>query len=76
MPYQVSEKFFSTTEQTYDKDTIVPSRIRAALKVIGLPFALEARPEGALARAGITKVTGANLGFSLEPTALMYAVGT
>ena len=47
----------------------------ASLKMAALPFAIPARPDGALARAGIAKLTGANLTFSLEPTALMYAVG-
>lgn len=47
----------------------------AALRVLPLPFRLEAQPGGALAKAGVGQVTSANLGFSLEPTCLMYAVG-
>jgi uncharacterized oligopeptide transporter (OPT) family protein len=47
----------------------------ASWRVIGLPFSLPTRAEGAVAQAGISKLTGANLGFSIEPTALMYAVG-
>jgi putative OPT family oligopeptide transporter len=35
----------------------------------------KARPDGALEKAGITGLSSANLGFSLEPTLMMYAVG-
>ena len=47
----------------------------ASLRVIGLPFGLTPRADGAVAQAGIGKLTAANLGFSIEPTAMMYAVG-
>lgn len=47
----------------------------ASLKAVGLPFSVAMRPEGAVAKAGIGKLSAANLGFSLEPTSLMYAVG-
>lgn len=47
----------------------------ASLKAIPLPFSVAVRPGGALAQTGASKITAANLGFSIEPTAMMYAVG-
>ena len=40
-----------------------------------MSWTLPVRPEGALAKGGLTGVTGANLGFSFEPTLMMYGVG-
>ena len=44
-------------------------------KRFGLPFRLAGQPGGALEKQGIAGLSGANLGFSLEPTMLMYGVG-
>ncbi len=46
-----------------------------ALKRLAMPWTLATRPEGALAKGGVSGLTGANLGFSFEPTLMMYGVG-
>jgi putative OPT family oligopeptide transporter len=46
-----------------------------SLKRLSMSWTLPVRPEGALAKSGLTGVTGANLGFSFEPTLMMYGVG-
>jgi putative OPT family oligopeptide transporter len=46
-----------------------------ALKRLAMPWTLPTHPEGALAKSGVSGLTGANLGFSFEPTLMMYGVG-
>jgi len=46
-----------------------------ALKRLSMPWTLPTASEGALAKGGVTGLTGANLGFSFEPTLMMYGVG-
>lgn len=46
-----------------------------ALKRLAMPWSLPARADGALAKSGVSGLTGANLGFSFEPTLMMYGVG-
>lgn len=47
----------------------------AALGRLALPGLWEAKAGGAVAKAGISSYTPANLGFALEPTTMMYGVG-
>lgn len=47
----------------------------ATLGRLALPGSWAARTGGALEKAGVGGCTSANLGFSLEPTSMMYAVG-
>lgn len=45
------------------------------LKRLAMSWSLAARSGGGLAKSGVTGLTGANLGFSFEPTLMMYGVG-
>lgn len=45
------------------------------LKRLAMPWSLAVRPDGALAKKGVTGVSAANLGFGFEPTLMMYGVG-
>lgn len=47
----------------------------AKIEKLAPPGAIAARPGGGVEKAGLAGYTPANLGFALEPTSMMYAVG-
>jgi putative OPT family oligopeptide transporter len=47
----------------------------AKLEKLAIPGAITAKSGGGIEKAGLATYTPANLGFALEPTSMMYAVG-